>query len=210
MNNLESEAPAANVGSWIEVPRQLKQKRCHECKKRTFYWLFEPEGAVCSDCVNLRNMTKPPEKSEAANREREARKSRSTIAPVKKIAILAKRANGDTKASIARDLHVSRDTVAKVLTEAEFDSAVEKGRFATVRLIPAAINGLEKSMGKGDGSTCIRFLEGVGVIGENVRRIPTPANDALMRAIVNLIDPEAAKPAIDAEVVTGSTSSSSQ
>jgi hypothetical protein len=153
-------------------------------------------------------MAKPPEKSEAANREGKARKSRSTIAPVKKIAILAKRANGDTKASIARDLHVSRDTVAKVLTEAEFDSAVEKGRFATVRLIPAAINGLEKSMGKGDGSTCIRFLEGVGVIGENVRRIPTPANDALMRAIVNLIDPEAAKPAIDAEVVTGSTSPS--
>jgi uncharacterized membrane protein len=209
MSNLETEDAAANAGTWIEVPRQLKQKRCHECKKRTFYWLFESEGAVCSDCVNLRNTAKPPEKGEAANGEVEARKSRSTIAPVKKIAILARRANGDTKASIARDLHVSRDTVAKVLTEADFDSAVEKGRFATVRLIPAAISGLEKSMGKGDGSTCIRFLEGVGVIGENVRRIPTPANDALMRAIVNLIQPEAAKPPIDAEVVTGPSSPSS-
>ena len=207
MSNLQTEDPAANAGTWTEVPRQLKQKRCHECRKRTFYWLFEQEGAICSDCVNLRNMAKPPAESEPAGNG-EAKKSRSTIAPVKKIAILAKRANGDTKASIARDLHVSRDTVAKVLTEADFDSAVEKGRFATVRLIPAAISGLEKSMGKGDGSTCIRFLEGVGVIGENVRRIPTPANDALMRAIVNLIDPEAAKPAIDAEVVTGSSSPS--
>ena len=106
-------------------------------------------------------------------------------------------------------MHVAPGTVRNILNEADFDQQVQQGRLDSVKLIPAAINGLRKSMGKGDGSTCIRFLEGVGVIGENVRRIPTPANDAMMRAIVNLIQPEAAKPAIDAEVVTNSSSPSS-
>ena len=99
-------------------------------------------------------------------------------------------------------------TVRNVLNEVDFDQQVQQGRLDSVRLIPAAINGLEKSMGKGDGSTCIRFLEGVGVLGENVRRISTLENDPLMLAIKNLINPEAAKPAIDAEVVTGSSSPS--
>jgi len=59
MSNLETEDPAANSGAWTEVPRQLKQKRCHQCSKRTFYWLFEAAGAVCKVCVNLRTMPKP-------------------------------------------------------------------------------------------------------------------------------------------------------
>jgi len=193
---------------WTEVPHQPIQKYCHECKKRTFYWLFEPEGAICEDCVNLRNMAKPPAKSEPANGVGKAKKSRSTIAPTKKIAIFAKRASGASKGAISRDLGIAFNTVTKVLNENDFDRVVEQGRWDSVKLIPVALKGLELSMSKGDGSTCIRFLEGVGVLGENVRRIPTPANDALMRAIVNLIQPEAAKPPIDAEVVTGPSSRS--
>jgi hypothetical protein len=193
---------------WTEVPHQPKQKYCHECKKRTYYWLFEQEGAVCSDCVNLRNMAKPPAKSEPTGGNGEAKKSRSTIAPAKKIAILAKRASGASKGAISRDLGIAFNTVTKVLNENDFDRVVEQGRWDSVRLIPVALKGLELSMSKGDGNTCNRFLENVGVTGENVRRIPTPANDALMRAIVNLINPEAAKPAIEAEVVTASSSPS--
>jgi uncharacterized membrane protein len=208
MSNLNTEDPAANAGTWTEVPRQLKQKRCHECSKRTFYWLFEAEGAICTVCVNLRTMPRPIPQSVSAAESTSGKKRKSTVAPTIKNAILAKRACGQSKLSIAKEMHVAPGTVRNVLNEADFDQQVQQGRLDSVRLIPAAINGLEKSMGKGDGSTCIRFLEGVGIIGENVRRIPTPANDALMRAIVNLIDPEAAKPAIDAEVVTGSSSPS--
>lgn len=204
MSDLETKDPTANTGTWTEVPRQSKQKRCHECSKRTFYWLFEAEGAVCKVCVNLRTMPRPIPHSSSVGESTNGKKRKSTVAPTIKNAILAKRACGQSKLSIAKEMHVAPGTVRNVLNEADFDQQVQQGRLDSVRLIPAAINGLEKSMGKGDGSTCIRFLESVGVIGENVRRIAPPLNDALMRAIVSLIHPEAAKPAIDAEVVTGS------
>jgi uncharacterized membrane protein len=166
MSDLETKDPPANAGSWTEIPRQLKQKRCHECSKRTFCWLFEAEGAVCSVCVNLRTMPKPIAKSVSTGENREVKKRESTVAPSIKNAILAKRACGQSKLSIAKDMHVALGTVRNVLNEADFDHLLQQGRFDSVRLIPAAINGLEKSMGKGDGTTCIRFLEGVGVIGE--------------------------------------------
>jgi hypothetical protein len=53
-----------------------------------------------------------------------------------------------------------------VLNEADFDKAVEQGRFNAAELIPTALQGLEKSMGKGDGQVCNRFLENVGVLAE--------------------------------------------
>jgi hypothetical protein len=208
MSDLQTEDPAANSGSWTEVPRQLKQKRCHQCSKRTFYWLFEAKGAVCKVCVNLRTMPRPIPQTVSVGENTNGKKRKSNMAPTIKNAILAKRACGQSKLSIAKEMHVAPGTVRNVLDEADFDQQVQQGRLDSGRLIPAAINGLEKSMGKGDGSTCIRFLEGVGVLGEKVRRIPTPENDALMRAIVNLIQPEAAKPPIDAEVVTGPSSPS--
>jgi hypothetical protein len=46
-------------------------------------------------------------------------------------------------------MHVAPGTVRNVLNEADFDQQVQQGRLDSVRLIPAAINGLEKSMGKG-------------------------------------------------------------
>lgn len=196
---------------WTEVPRQVKQKYCHECTKRTFYWLWEKEGAICSDCVNLRNMTKPPAKREPAGVSGTAKKSRSTIAPAKKIAILAKRATGGSKASISKDVGVAIGTVTKVLNENDFDRAIEEGRFQSVRLIPVALQGLEKSMSKGDGQVCNRFLENVGVLAEKSgKRVQ---DQSLVLAIQNLMGnvtlaaPQITPaPAINAEVVSVSSS----
>jgi hypothetical protein len=202
------------AGFWTDVPRQLKQKRCHECGKRTFYWLFEPGGAICTDCVNLRTMQKPIPRSEPMGANGNGKKSRSTIAPAKKIAILAKRATGASKGAISREIGVAFNTVTKVLNENDFDRAVEQGRFDSVRLIPVALRGLEKSMGKGDGQVCTRFLENVGVLAEKSgKRAQDPS---LVLAIQNLMGnvtlaaPQAAPiPAVDAEVVSSSASPSS-
>jgi hypothetical protein len=196
---------------WTEVPRQVKQKYCHECTKRTFYWLWEKEGAICRDCVNLRNMPKPPDRTEPANGNGRARKSRSYIAPAKRIAIIAKRAAGESKASISRQVHSSRDTVAKVLNEADFDSAVEQGRFNAVELIQVALGGLEKSMSKGDGQVCNRFLENIGVLVEKSgKRAQDPSLTLAIQNLmgnVTLAAPQAASaPATNVEVVSVSSS----
>jgi hypothetical protein len=203
----------AGTNVWTEVPRQPKQRYCHECKKRTFYWLFEREGAVCSDCVNLRNMQAPPAKAEPAGGIGPAKKSRSTIAPAKKIAILAKRATGGSKASISKDVGVAIGTVTKVLNENDFDRAIEEGRFQSVRLIPIALNGLEKSMNKGDGQVCNRFLENVGVLAgkPNGKSGFDPTLSVAIGQLIYNGNPPQAKPAaaIDAEVVSSSPSPSS-
>jgi hypothetical protein len=66
-------------------------------------------------------------------------------------------------------------------------------------------------MRKGDGNTCNRFLENVGVLAEKPRK---PAGDpTLILAIQNLmggvtVQAAEARPAINAEVVSSSDSSS--
>jgi hypothetical protein len=144
MSNLEK-GSAASAGTWTDITRQLKQKRCHECSKRTFYSLFEAEGAVCRVCVNLRTMPRPIPQSASVAETANGKKHKSTIAPTIKNAILAKRACGQSKLSIAEEMHVAPGTVRNVLNEADFDQQVQQRRLDSVRLIPAAINGLEKS-----------------------------------------------------------------
>ena len=66
-------------------------------------------------------------------------------------------------------MHVAPGTVRNVLSEANFDQLVQQGSFDSVRLIPAALNGLEKSMGKKRRKYLHSIPEGVGVIGEKRR-----------------------------------------
>jgi protein-arginine kinase activator protein McsA len=199
-----------NAGTWTEIARQSKQKRCHGCGKRTFYWLFERGGAICSDCVNLRSMVKPVPESASAGESTNGKNGKSKIAPAKKIAIIARRAAGETKASISRELHVAHNTVTKVLNEADFDRMVEQGRWNSGGLIPVALEGLEISMRKGDGQVCNRFLENVGVLAEKPRK--SPGDPTLVLAISNLMGgltvQAAPAPAIDVTPIPSSPSSS--
>lgn len=146
-----------------------------------------------------------------ANPNNNGKKSRSTIAPATKNAILAKRANGQSKLSIARDVHVAPGTVRKVLDEADFDQLIQQGRSDCAGLLPEAIEGLKRAFAKGEGATCYRFLEGMGVIGEDKsRRNGTMhVNAVLHQQILNLaqpgttIAPEGEQPrVIDAQTVT--------
>lgn len=210
---MDQDGPAS-AGIWREVPRQPKQRRCHECGKRTFYWLLEKEGAVCDDCANLRTMAKPSPRSSPDAGGNNGKKGKSKIAPSKKIAILAKRAAGESKASISRDLHVAHNTVTKVLNETDFEQAVSEGRFGCVKLIPRAINGLGMAMDKGDGATCNRFLENIGVVGPNVidaMRRPSARQQGAINVLVQAgatvtVQAAAAEKTINAEVVSSSDS----
>ena len=87
----ETNTPA-NAGMWAEIARQVKQKRCHECSKRTYFWLFEAKGAICSGCVNRRTMPRPIPHSSSVGESTNGKKRKSTVAPTIKNAILAKRA----------------------------------------------------------------------------------------------------------------------
>ncbi len=219
---LETPEPTSGgSGKWIDVPRQDSQKRCGVCDppKRTFYWTWEKDEKgkpriVCGDCLNARTARAIAAPVEAQNGGRKpGRKSGSYIAPSKRIAIITARARGDSKASISREVHSSRDTVAKVLNEADFDKRVEEGRFKVIDLVEDAIAGIKLACAKGDGSTAIRLLEGVNVLGPkaNGKRGQDPN---LFVAIQNLMlgtaTPQTASPpAISAEVVSVSSSPSS-
>ena len=106
----------------------------------------------------------------AANPSNSGKKSRSTIAPATKNAILAKRANGQSKLSIAKDLRVAPGTVRKVLDEADFNQLIQQGRSDCAGLLSEAIQGLKRAFERSEGATCCRFLEGMGVLGEDKSR----------------------------------------
>ena len=157
-------------------------------------------------------MPKPPVKTEPVGVNVQAKKSRSTIAPTVKNAILVKRASGQSKLSIAKEMHVAPGTVRKVLTEADFDQLIQQGRSDVMELVPDAIQGIKKACAKGDGSTAIRLLEGVSVLGPKPRKLPS--DPALTLAIQNLmgnvtLQVASAEKAINAEVISTNSSSPS-
>ena len=95
------------------------------------------------------------------------KRPRSTKAPAIIGAVLEKRVHGASKAAIARDLKLSHNTVDKILEQTEIDARIAEGRSKALGLIPNAIEGAKLAMAKGDGSTSIRFLEGIGVLGDD-------------------------------------------
>ena len=166
---------------WSPLPRQPKQARCrqnlaHLKLKRTFFWMIEATGYICQDCVNVRETRRALEEGRLAGNAGKygnvsgsgklGKVSRSTKAPVVIGAVMANRANGANKAEIARRLKISHNTVDKILDETEFDAQIALGRSQAVGLIPKALKGAEMAFEKGDGATSCRFLEGMGVLGE--------------------------------------------
>ena len=79
-------------------------------------------------------------------------------------------------------------TVRKVLDEADFDQLVQQGRSDCAGLLPEAIKGLKRAFERGEGATCCRFLEGMGVLGEDKshRNGTMPLNPVLHQQIMNL------------------------
>jgi hypothetical protein len=198
-------------GTWTEIPRQPVQRACHNanCKRRTFYWTLEVVNGkaepVCDKCVSFRAMEETRASSVIAVAVVKKRKSNKS--PSEKAAVIARRVQGETKTKIAADLHMAHNTVTTILEEADLDEQILAGRASCVSLIPEAVTAVQYGLRKGDGNLGVRFLEGVGVIGDDRQRRPSSGVDAqLFVSIQNLIQPpkpaEAPKDSpINAEVI---------
>ena len=106
---------------------------------------------------------------------------RSNKAPAVKAAIIAKRANGEAKRKIARDLGISSPTVDVIIKEANIDQQIASGKLLCAPLIPKAVTAIETQLGKGDGELGRKFLNDMGVIGANAK----PAGEQQINAFSN-------------------------
>ena len=75
---------------------------------------------------------------------RQPRKRRGLhMAETKQHDIVVRRAAGETKSSIAKSMGISRETVARVLSQGEYQHIVQKARSQLADLVPKAIKVIE-------------------------------------------------------------------
>jgi len=89
--------------------------------------------------------------------------ARSRKPQVVKMAVVAKSAMGVSKAQIARELEISRNTVKRILNEAELSSLVDQGKSSLYECIPEAALVYEGKI-KSDPAEAKDFLERVTVL----------------------------------------------
>jgi hypothetical protein len=91
---------------------------------------------------------------------RRAYKPKKTLKPPAiQSAILAKRANGDSKAKISRDLGMAINTVTNVLELNDFDKNLQTEQAQSLKLIPRAIQVAHDRLSKGSENMAIHVLE---------------------------------------------------
>lgn len=88
----------------------------------------------------------------------------STKPPAVKAGVIARYAGGASRARIARDLQIDRETVTRILNEPEIKEAVEASRSRCMGLLPKAEQAVERQLNEGDGDLGLRFLEKSGVL----------------------------------------------
>lgn len=105
----------------------------------------------------------------------------SRKAPAIKTAVILKRASGQAKSHIARDLGITHNTVNAILEESDIERHLSTGQQLCVGLIPKGAQAIEKAFDRGDGALAVRMFEGLGILGsENFKR------GSLMKADVHL------------------------
>ena len=104
--------------------------------------------------------------------------ARSRKPQVVKMAVVAKSAMGVSKAQIARELEISRNTVKRILNEAELSSLVDQGKSSLYECIPEAALVYEGKI-KSDPAEAKDFLERVTVLPAK----PQPASTSFAQQI---------------------------
>lgn len=87
------------------------------------------------------------------------KRSRSTKPPSVKAAVISGRINGNSKLQIARDLRMSKNTVNRILEEADLDALMEDGRLSTLRRVPQALQVLDVRLEKNSENAAIWLLD---------------------------------------------------
>jgi len=127
-----------------------------------------------------------PDTSPSDSQPIPAYKPRKSIKPPAiQSAILAKRANGASKARIASDLSISKNTVTNVLELNDFDRNLDAERKESLSLIPLARAAVKARLEKNDGAIGIKVLENsIWPLNAKTSRAPEPG---LTLAIQNLM-----------------------
>jgi hypothetical protein len=76
-----------------------------------------------------------------------------------KTAVIAKRANGENKASIARDLEITPNCVTAICEESGIDRHLESSRLQSLELIPEAIRVARVRLSKDSENMAVKVLE---------------------------------------------------
>jgi len=148
------------------------------------------------------------------SKPRTAYKPRKSIkAPAIQSAVLAKRANGESKRKISKDLDIAYNTVTSVIDLNQFDEALAKNQASSIALIPQAIRVAEHRLAQNSENMAIKVLENTiwPLNGKGAKGMK--AGDSLFLSIQNLIQPTAVKPSestensvvIDTELVKPTT-----
>ena len=114
-------------------------------------------------------------------------KTRKSIkAPIVKGQVLLRRAQGQPKSRIAKDLGMAHNTVTSILREADFDGQIARGQALCSTLVTKAVDVVDQRLTKGSENAAFKLLEGIGVLGRESK--PTrPPDTGLTLAIQNLM-----------------------
>jgi hypothetical protein len=123
---------------------------------------------------------------------------RTRKAPTIQNAVLAKRANGSSKAKISKELGIAHNTVTNILELSNFDRSLDLERQNSLELIPLAIRTAKHRLSQNSENMAIKVLENT-IWPLNAKQSKAP-DAGLTIAIQNLMQvqaPQPEKPAID-------------
>lgn len=99
---------------------------------------------------------------------------------------MTRRALGQSKARISKELGIAVNTVSNVLELNDFDARLTDGRQLCAELIPASVRVVKNRLAQNSENAAFKLLEGIGVLGRDVK--PNRSNDPhLTLAIQNLM-----------------------
>jgi len=99
--------------------------------------------------------------------------------PAVQAAVIAKSMNGDSKSQIAQDLSIARNTVTRILEDAELSELARAGKTSLYELIPKSIKAFEHALDKHKTAEATIVLRATGVL-------PQEQSEAGMSVNVNL------------------------
>lgn len=88
--------------------------------------------------------------------------------PAVKAAVIARHLAGESSRNIAKDLHISRPTIAVILAEADLGQYIADAKSNFLNTIPKAVENVIRAIDEGNLNASIVLLKGIGVLTEKL------------------------------------------